>query len=134
MTSSPLAVKVEITPLTPGIIDSFAKPFLFQISGSIVLAHPLVLQRLSSTKVQYILSSQSLRGVWFSEPSPSLAGCLRGFAAQKWSVWCGICASRIFHTTHSSGERRRREQAIVMGIRQATRGLQVLPRYKKEFL
>src|SRR5712692_3295497 len=61
MTSSPLAVKVEITPLTPGIIDSFAKPFLFQISGSIVLAHPLVLQRLISRKVQYILPSLSVK-------------------------------------------------------------------------
>src|SRR2546430_15406800 len=61
MTSSPLAVKVEITPLTPGIIDSFAKLFLFRISGLIVLTHPSVLQRLTSRKVQYILSSLPLR-------------------------------------------------------------------------
>jgi hypothetical protein len=33
MTSSPLAVKVEITPLTPGIIDSFTKLFPIPNSG-----------------------------------------------------------------------------------------------------
>src|SRR5207302_11000233 len=37
---------------------------------------------------------------------------------KQWSVLCGTCAKRTFHTIHSIRiERRRREQAILMGIR-----------------
>src|SRR5215472_7116118 len=32
--------------------------------------------------------------------------------------FCGPCASRMVHKTHKSSERRRREQAMVMGNRQ----------------
>src|SRR6266702_1124663 len=50
---------------------------------------------------RFFCNQRLLVSVCFSAPSPALAGCSRGFAAQKWRRCCGKCAKRIFHNTSS---------------------------------
>ncbi len=48
---------------------------------------------------------------------PLSPGARAASPRKKCSMCCGKCASRIFHNTYYTGERRRREQAIMMKIR-----------------